>query len=213
MRARHIELVLTLLLANACVSRESDARRDTNRASDPTAAKPVSASRIGDSARLTTSAPPSSRDSARMVDSVIARARILLRQQRPEFREWEDTTAPPHSADYPDDSGFLAGPVAADLDQDGTLDVAFIGRDSTGERVLAVLSRRGEPTVEEVTAELTSGRGGSTRRQWMHVVAVGTNPSHVGLEILERNEDLKIPAATGQFIVVDGHFSSWVDGE
>jgi hypothetical protein len=148
-----------------------------------------------------------------MVDSVIARARILLRQQRPEFREWEDTTAPPRSADVADDAGFLAGPVAADLDQDGTLDVAFIGRDSTGERVLAVLSRRGEPTVEEVTSELTGGRGGSSRREWMHVVAVGTNPPHVGLEILERNEDPKIPAAVAQFIVVNGHFSSWVDGE
>ena len=213
MSARRMELALTLLLATACVSRESAARRDTNRASDSTAAKPVSASRVGDSARLTTSAPPSSRDSARMVDSVIARARILLRQQRPEFREWEDTTAPPRSADYSDESGLVAGPVAADLDQDGTLDVAFIGRDSTGERVLAVLSRHGQPAVEEVTAELTGGRGGSSRRQWMHVVAVGTNPSHVGLEILERNEDPKIPAATAQFIVVDGHFSSWVDGE
>lgn len=208
-----MEVALTLLLATACVSRESDARRDTGRASDSTAAMPESATRLGDSAPLPTSAQPSVRDSARMVDSVIARARILLRQQRPEFREWDDTTAPPHSADYPDDSGFLAGPVAADLDQDGTLDVAFIGRDSTGERVLAVLSRRGQPAVEEVTAELTGGRGGSTRRQWMHVVAVGTNPSHVGLEILERNEDDKIPASVGQFIVVDGHFSAWVDGE
>ncbi len=208
-----MELALTLLLANACVSRESDARRDTDRASDVTTAMPVSASHVGDSARLTTSAQPSFRDSARMVDSVIARARILLREQRPEFREWEDATAPPRSADVADESGFLAGPVAADFDQDGTLDVAFVGRDSTGERVLAVLSRRGQPTVEEVTGELTGGRGGSSRREWMHVVAVGTNPPHVGLEILERNEDHKIPASVGQFIVVNGHFSSWVDGE
>jgi hypothetical protein len=148
-----------------------------------------------------------------MVDSVIARARVLIREQRPEFHEWDDTTAPPHSAEYPDDSGLLAGPVAADLDQDGTLDVAFIGRDSTGERVLAVLSRHGQPAVEEVTAELSGDRGGSSRRQWMHVVAVGTDPPHVGLEILERNEDHKIPAAFGQFIVADGHFSMWVDGE
>ena len=145
-------------------------------------------------------------------DSLLARARAALRSAMPDFREWTDSAAItlPEGADA---ASFRAAEVVGDFDEDGAPDVAFIGRDSDRERIVAVLSQHGHPSAVPVTGFGMSSAADSTRRRWFRRATVEAHRPRVGLEVVERADDGEIKLPATRYVFVDGHFTEWIDGE
>lgn len=211
MRQRATLLATPLLLASgACGSRGDD---------ETSAQQPPAASTA--SARVATSVPeavvsastPTTLRASDGTDSMIIRARAGLHAAMPTFREWGDSSSTPVSIEDAGPGPFTSGPVVGDFDEDGTLDVAFIGYDAEGEHVMAVLSQRGHPAVVPVTSDVTVPASGPQHHRWMRVAVIDADRRRVGLEIAWRNETGAFGVPRAEHYYDDGHFTQWIAGD
>jgi hypothetical protein len=147
------------------------------------------------------------------MDTMIVRARADLRAAMPMFREWGDSSGTPLSLKDAGSVPFTVGPVVGDFDEDGAPDVAFIGADAAGERIVAVLSHRGQPTVVPVTREETAPASGPQHRRWMRLATIFTDRDQVGLEIVVRNERGGFDLPPAQHVYYGGRFMQWIEGD
>jgi hypothetical protein len=197
-------LVAPILLALvACQS--SDDRESPARQPAPLAA-PAQASVAGAST-------PSLPHASSATDTMLVRARADLHAGMPTFREWEDSSRTPLSLKDAGSVPFTVGPVLGDFDEDGAPDVAFIGRDAVGERIVAVLSHRGHPTVVPITGDETVPGSAPAHRRWMRLATIFTDRDQIGLEIVVRNERGEFDLPPAEHVYYKGRFMQWISGD
>ena len=131
----------------------------------------------------------------------------------PTFREWGDSSSAPIFLEGAGPVPFSSRPVVGDFDEDGASDVAFIGHDSDGEHVIAVLSQRGHPTVVPVTSDVSVPASGPQHHRWMRLAVIDADRPRVGLEIAWRNESGEFGDPRAEHYYNGKHFTQWIAGD
>lgn len=157
---------------------------------------------------------PTSVTSPPSIDSaLVARARALVADARPSFREWrEDQYAPLAPVDATPVPRW--GPIVGDFDGDGQPDVVFDGWDPHGELVPVVLSNKGKPIVANVTEGPEVTTPPVLRLEHLSVTTVEwKGKPRQALDFIRWARDGRSIESHAPYIWVNGHFSHLIDGE
>jgi len=203
-----------LLLASACVAGHSDA----DSAATDTAALRASARQREDSARrhdsmaMFASVPADTTLPRTAVDSLIARARAVLRVSRPTFREWPASAYAPVQPDSNYAEAQVA-PLVGDFDGDSLPDVAFDGYEGRTHIMPVVLLGKDKQTVVPFvqTWEMPSPMEPMLSRVMVEK-HVDDGRVAQGLEILHYASDGRLIGAT-VWVLEKGVFMEFTGGE